>query len=258
MNKPTSTNRPSGNKVGRPRKKIDESDLICISGDDDKIPLRLRRQLERPDAIRFGYVRVSTKLTKTSNGKTEFVQTFDSQLGPIVNKYGVMPSHVFCDRSSGVKERFSLERLCQIARPGDEIIVFRLDRLGRSAGEMILRVQELNKRGVSLISASDGQIYSSGGQNAKILLSVFAMLADLEREALIERVREGQALAYQRHPERFGRPRKINDDRKRLIIQMRANGESAISTARALNISRSSVYGVWRAADAEQIKNQPK
>lgn len=219
-----------------------EDKMIAISDVNEKLPLRLRRLLEKSDVVRFGYVRVSTKLKRNS----VYVQTFDSQLEPIINKYNVKYENIFCDRSSGVKERKSLEKLCEIARPGDEIVVFRLDRLGRSAGEMITRVQDLNKRGVSVVCAADGQVYSSGSQSTKILLSVYAMLADLEREALIERVKEGQAIAYSKHPERFGRPRKVNDDKANLIISMWGNGQSAISIGRALGLSRGTVYNVLR------------
>lgn len=245
MKNPINSNR----KGGRPRKEITESDLIQITDSENtkQIPLKTRKELEGSTAIRWGYARVSTAGKKKNNktGEAEYRQSIQSQLTDLLGKYEIEPKHIFFDRKSGVKERHSLEMLDRIARPGDEIVVFRLDRLGRTMDEVIARVTDLNKRGVAVITASDSVVYSQENKLSKVILAIYSSLAELEREAIRERIAAGIQRGLRDYPERFGRPR-ISQDKRKQIVKQRLQGDSPRLIARILGVSERTVYSVFK------------
>lgn len=251
MKKPIEAKR----KAGRPRKETTEDDLIQISSleNDKQIPLRVRKELKDSSSIRWGYARVSTSAKKkNSQGESEYRQSIQSQLTYLLSRYKIEPRHIFFDRKSGVKERLSLEKLDQIARSGDEIVVFRLDRLGRSMDEVIHRVTSLNKRGIAVITASDGLVFSKENKLSNVILAIYSSLAELEREAIRERIAAGIQRGLEDHPERFGRPR-IKTDKRKQIVKMRLQGDSPKLISRVLDVSERTVYSVFK-----QFKDEVK
>jgi DNA invertase Pin-like site-specific DNA recombinase len=104
---------------------------------------------------------------------------------------------VWSDTASGsLTERPELVRLFDHLRPGDTIVVWRLDRLGRSVRHLIDVVGELGERGVGLRSLQEGIDTTTPG--GRLVFHVFSALAQFEREVIIERSRAGVAAARAR------------------------------------------------------------
>src|SRR5690348_14887960 len=96
----------------------------------------------------IGYARVSTSR-----------QTVDQQLDAL-NAHGC--SRIFTDKMSGAKtDRPGLRALLDYARSGDTVVVWRLDRLGRSLSHVVQTAADLHKRGINIIGLNDGINYSS-------------------------------------------------------------------------------------------------
>jgi len=140
-------------------------------------------------------------------------------------------------------ERPGFTRLVDAARPGDELLIFRLDRLGRSAASVLRTVELLDERGITLRSLSDG--ISTSGPSGKLVLTIMAGVASLERSVIAERSREGIAAARARG-QHLGRPSSLTPDQQALARQLRASGESYNAIARALGTSKTTVIRVTR------------
>lgn len=131
----------------------------------------------------FGYMRVST--TDQNTGL---------QLDSLV-KAGA--TDIVEEKASGAKtDRPELNRMLRLARQGDKIVVWRLDRLARSVRHLIDIADNLNARGIELISVTEGIDTSSPG--GKLVFHVFGALAEFERDLLRERVNAGLASARER------------------------------------------------------------
>jgi len=101
---------------------------------------------------------------------------------------------LFVDKSSGkVESRPALDDLLNLARAGDTLVVWRLDRLGRSLRHLISVVGELERQGVAFRSLTESIDTSTPG--GKLIFHVFGALAEFERELIVERTRAGLAAA---------------------------------------------------------------
>lgn len=126
--------------------------------------------------MEVGYARVSTQ-----------EQNLDLQLDAL-NKAGV--KKIFTDKVSGAKaQKPQLEELLKYARKGDTIVVWRLDRLGRTTVQLIQFVEELQKLGVSLKSLTEPIDTSTA--TGTLVVQIFCVLAEHERNVLRERTRAG-------------------------------------------------------------------
>lgn len=156
---------------------------------------------------------------------------------------------IFADvASGGTAERNGLNEALAHLRPGDTLIVWRLDRLGRSLKHLIETVTTLRSREVGFRSLTEGiETETSGG---RLVFHLFACLAEFERAVIQERTRAGLAAARSRG-RRGGRP-KIMDARKIAAARaMRTEpSNAAADICRALGISRATLY--------RSLKNQPK
>lgn len=152
-----------------------------------------------------------------------------------------------CDRlfeetASGAKaERPILKEAIAYLRPGDTLVVWRLDRLGRSLGHLIETVTALADRGIGFRSLTEQiDTTTSGG---KLIFHVFGALAEFERDLIRERTHAGLAAARARG-RTGGRPKKLADP-KHLALARRlyADGETDVATICAtLGISRATLY----------------
>ena len=148
---------------------------------------------------------------------------------------------VFIDRASGaLTDRPGLTSALECARPGDSIVVWRLDRLGRSLRHLIDVVQDLEQRGVALVSLNESIDTSTPG--GRLIFHVFASLAQFERELIRERTMAGLAAARARG-RIGGRPTVWTEDKLRTARAMRESGDYDVtSIAKVLGVSRASVY----------------
>lgn len=132
----------------------------------------------------MGYTRVSTS-----------GQDAQLQLDALVAA-GVQKRDVFADVSSGSKtaiERPGVKRLLEYAEEGDTVVVWRVDRLGRSLIDVLNTVALLRSRGVQVRSISDG--IDPATSTGRLMLNMLATLAEYERELIVERVNAGIAAA---------------------------------------------------------------
>jgi DNA invertase Pin-like site-specific DNA recombinase len=149
-------------------------------------------------------------------------------------------ARVFTDRASGaVDDRPGLVELLDHARAGDVVVVWRLDRLGRSLRHLIDTVRLLEDRGVGFRSLTEAIDTSSSG--GKLVFHVFAALAEFERDLIRERTRAGLAAARARGRV-GGRPSVWTPEKREQAQQMLADGKPVATVAKVLSVSRASVY----------------
>src|SRR5918998_1264688 len=150
---------------------------------------------------------------------------------------------IFTDTMSGAKhERKGLEDAVNFLRDGDTLVVWRLDRLGRSLKDLIERLTELHSRNIGFKSLTENiDTTTSGG---KLIFHIFGALAEFERDIITERTNAGLTAARARGRQ-GGRPRSsLSDDRKLQIArQMYENKSLTVGEiCKALGIPRSTFY----------------
>lgn len=182
----------------------------------------------------IGYMRVS---------KSDGTQTLNLQRDALLTA-GVAPERLYADRASGRKDdRPGLTTCLQALQPGDTLVVWKLDRLGRSLRHLVSIVDELQQRqvGFKVLAASGIQIDTTTA-NGRLVFGIFAALAEFEAELIRERTRAGLAAARARG-RRGGRPRKMTKETLRTAMAaMRDQATSARSVARRLGINTTTLY----------------
>ncbi|WP_237183244.1 MULTISPECIES: recombinase family protein [Roseomonas] len=153
---------------------------------------------------------------------------------------GVTEENLFTDVVSGARaDRPGLSALLAAASPGDTIVTWRLDRLGRSVLNLADLAEQLRARGIGIRSLSDGVDTSTVG--GRLLYGLLSVLAEFERETIKDRVRAGMAAARRSGVHCGRRPtlkaEHVADARVRL-----AAGQTARSVARFLRVSEATLY----------------
>ncbi len=148
-------------------------------------------------------------------------------------------AQVWTDVGSGaLVERPELVRLLDRLLPGDTLVVWRLDRLGRSLRHLVETVTALEGRGVGLRSLQESIDTTSGG---KLVFHVFAALAEFERDLIREGTLAGLEAARSRG-RTGGRPPKMTPAKLRQAQTMHAAGTGVTEIAAVLGLSRATVY----------------
>jgi DNA invertase Pin-like site-specific DNA recombinase len=151
---------------------------------------------------------------------------------------------IFTDTASGAKaERRGLEEALDFVRPGDTLVVWKLDRLGRSLQHLIAVITRLQERGIGFKSLTEQiDTTTSGG---KLIFHVFAALAEFERDVIRERTQAGLSAARARG-RRGGRPKAaaLSDAKKVAMAQALYSdkGNSVADICKTLRVSRSTLY----------------
>lgn len=150
----------------------------------------------------------------------------------------------FIDKMSGKDtNRPQLQAMLDYVREGDVVVVSEFSRLARSTRDMLQIVQELTDKGVGLISLKE-QI-DSDSSTGKFMLTIFAALAELERDTILQRQREGIAIAKQQGKYKGRKPIPFNEDKFRAECNKWRNGEqTAVATMRKLDIKRNRFYQI--------------
>lgn len=136
----------------------------------------------------IGYMRVSTA-----------DQSTDLQRDALVAA-GVAERDIYLDKASGKKDdRPGLDACMKALRASDTLLVWKLDRLGRSLGHLVSTVQQLADRQVAFkVLTGQGANLDTGTASGKLVFGIFAALAEFERELISERTRAGLAAARAR------------------------------------------------------------
>ena len=146
---------------------------------------------------------------------------------------------VFTDVRSGKSmDRPGLAELLAYARKGDTLAVVRLDRLGRSLGELLTVVKELKERGVALLSLEEKLDTSSAA--GELVFHVFGAIAHFERRLIAERTKDGIAAARAKGKMPGRRP--LDPDTAKSALKLVASGVSPTDAARQLGLGRATVY----------------
>jgi len=200
-----------------------------------------------------GYMRVSTADER---------QSVDLQRDALVAA-GVDERHLHQDRASGAKDdRPGLMACLADLRHGDILIVWKLDRLGRSLSHLLTVITDLKNRGVAFRSITEQMDTTT--PHGEFLFNVFGSLAQFERALIRERVNAGLAAA-KRRGRVGGRPRSLDDEQIEQIVAALDGGASKASVCRAFKVPRSTLLNNlnrigWKGAGAGQgaAENKPR
>ena len=147
---------------------------------------------------------------------------------------------IFVDKASGrLESRPALDALLEHLRPGDTVVIWRLDRLGRSLRHLIDIFGALEQRGVTVRSLTENLDTSTPA--GRLVFHVFGALAEFERDLIRERTLAGLAAARARG-RRGGRPSVWTPEKLHTAAAMYRSGEHVATIARVLGVSRASVY----------------
>ncbi len=181
-----------------------------------------------------GYVRVS---------KSDGSQTLAPQRDAMTAA-GVEPDRIYEDLASGRRDdRPGLAACLKALQPGNTLVLWKLDRLGRDLRHLVNTVDELRTRGVGLkVIAGAGAQIDTTTANGRLAFGIFAAFAEFERELISERTNAGLAAARARG-RMGGRPRKM--DRATLMMAMAAMADreaNATEVARRLGLTTTTLY----------------
>ena len=186
------------------------------------------------DPMLIGYMRVS---------KNDGSQLFDLQRDALVQA-GVAIERIYQDRTSGKKEcRPGLDACLKALQPGNTLLVWKLDRLGRDLKHLVTTIEDLRNRKVDfkVLTGAGAQIDTTTA-NGKMCFGLFAVLAEFERELIIERTKAG-LMAARARGRMGGRPRKM--DKATLSMAMAAMSDRssiAKDVAKRLGLTTATLY----------------
>lgn len=174
----------------------------------------------------IGYARVSTQ-----------DQNLELQIDALT-KAGC--KKIFDDKISGSRaERPGLAKALEMLREDDTLVVWKLDRLGRSVKNLVNLVGELHKQGVQFKSLTDA--IDTGTPSGRFFFHVMASLAEMERELTVERTRAGLEVARQLG-RKGGRKRQMTDSKIESAKKLLANGVPPRDVAKNLGVSVPTLY----------------
>lgn len=182
----------------------------------------------------IGYARVS---------KSDGSQVLDLQRDALIAA-GVDPSQIYEDHASGkVDDRPGLASVLKALRPGDTLLVWKLDRLGRDLRHLVNAIHDLEQRGVAFkVLTGHGASIDTTTAAGKLVFGIFAALAEFERELISERTRAGLAAARARG-RRGGAPRKMTPAKLRLAMAAMGKPETVVGKlCKELGVSRQTLY----------------
>jgi DNA invertase Pin-like site-specific DNA recombinase len=177
----------------------------------------------------IGYMRVSSDSDR---------QSTDLQRDALLAA-GVDARHLFEDHASGAKDdRAGLAKALAFVQPGDVLVVWKLDRLGRSLSHLLEIVNTLKDRQVSFRSLTEGMDTSTA--SGELLFHVFGALAQYERALIQERVVAGLAAA-KRRGRVGGRPKAIVGEKLDAIVVALNAGMSKAAVCRNFGVKRTTL-----------------
>ena len=176
--------------------------------------------------MKVGYVRVSTGEQNTARQDV------------LMGQLGV--EKVYTDRMSGKNtERPELRKMLDFVRDGDTVVVESISRFARNTRDLLDLVEQLTDKKVDFISQKEA--INTSTPQGRFVLTLFAALAELERENILERQAEGIAIA-KAEGRMTGRPKKAVDTFVNAYMDVKAGKLSAAKAARQIGVSRSTWY----------------
>ena len=184
--------------------------------------------------MKIGYARIST-----ADGK----QSLDLQIDAL-KKAGVTSKNIYTDKVSGKKsQRPGLDACLKALRKGDVLVIWKLDRLGRSLKHLVNTVEDLTDQdiGLKVLEGKGAQIDTTTA-SGKLMFGIFGALAEFEAELISERTRAGLAAARARG-RCGGRPPKMTRSKiLRAQSAMQDRNTVVADLCRELEITRTTLY----------------
>ena len=176
--------------------------------------------------MRVGYVRVSTVGQNTARQEV------------LMEELGA--ERVYIDRMSGKNtSRPALRQMLEFVREGDVVVVESISRFARNTRDLLELVEQLSSKGVEFVSRKEA--IDTTTPSGKFMLTIFGAVAELEREYILQRQKEGIAIAKANGVYR-GRPPSICPDFDRVVTLWQSGEITALEAARRLGISPSTFY----------------
>ncbi len=177
---------------------------------------------------KIGYVRVST--TEQNTARQE----------EIMKELNV--DKIFLEKVSGKNtEREELKKMMEYVRSGDVVIVESYSRFARSTKDLLNLLEQLKEKEVEFISQKEK--FDTTTPQGKLMLTVFAGIAEFERESILQRQREGIAIA-KAEGKMKGRPRKDIEDIEEVYRQVKQQKMTVKDVCKKYEISRSKWYNM--------------
>lgn len=147
---------------------------------------------------------------------------------------------IYREKISGARaDRPQLARLMVALKPGDTVIVCKLDRLGRSTRELLDLIDRIGKAGASFRSLGD-PLWDTSSAQGRLLSTLLAGIAEFERELIRERTGEGRKRAMAAGV-KFGRKRKLSDYQRAEAIKRRDAGETLAAIGKSYGVAMSMI-----------------
>lgn len=190
----------------------------------------------------YGYARVSTD-------DQELALQLDA-----LQQAGCDEANIYSEKVSGAKsDRPALDACLAKLKDGDTLLVWRLDRLGRSMPHLVGLVEELRQNGVGFRSICDGVIDTTTA-SGELVFNIFSSLAQFERRLTQERTRAGLEAARARGKTGGRKPITVNDPRVKMAKALYVDKGLAINTiCKQMQISRSTFYRLVKIEDKRTV-----
>ena len=186
------------------------------------------------DPAVFGYIRVSQ--AEGESGLATQRRT--------LNDHGLRNDRIFTDVASGKNmRRPSWQELRGMLKPGDTVVVPRIDRLARNLTEGLKTIEELHGQGINIRSLAEGLDTGDDSPTSRLMLHMLLSLAEWERDTIRDRIRAGvdRAAAEGRTG---GRPPALSAEKMQGVRDFLENGGSVSAAARTFDVSRPTVRAV--------------
>ncbi|SHK59308.1 MULTISPECIES: recombinase family protein [Tepidibacter] len=178
----------------------------------------------------FGYARVSTK-----------DQNLDLQINTL-KEAGCHPSDIYVEKiSSRKKERPIFKKVSNLLQEGDTLVIWKLDRIGRSLVELVNIIEEINQKKANLKTLTGSLMIDTSTAQGKLMYSITAAFAEYERDINRERTLAGLEAARRRGV-KFGPKFKLTDKDIKKMKQMKDVGMSIKDILSYFNIGKTTYY----------------
>ena len=188
--------------------------------------------------MKIGYIRVSTEEQNTARQEI------------LLRDLGV--DELFIDKASGKNaNRPELARMMNYVRRGDTVIVESISRFARNTRDLLDLVERLTEKQVEFVSRKEA--IDTTTPTGKFMLTVFAAVAELEREYILQRQREGIAIAREQGKYTGRKPLPLPDNFERVVARWRAGEITATEAMRQTGLKPNTFYR--RCAKSKQTAN---
>lgn len=186
-----------------------------------------------------GYVRVSTA---DQNEKRQIIA---------LQEKGV--ERLYSEKASGKNaNRAELKKMLEFVRNGDTIITESISRIARSTKDFLKIIEQLQDKGVNFVSLKEN--IDTSNPQGKFMLTVFAALAELERENIKQRQREGIAIAKAEGKYKGRKPLEIDEEKFKSIYSLWKKGDiTAVEAMKRLNLKPNTFYRRVHKLESELI-----